>query len=271
MRQPVLVASDSPRGILNPQAAAANLAFSWHPPATDLADLVDRHWAVRWDRRDCAPFVQEVLPHPGANMCFEPWGASVHGARTSRSIHRLEGAGVTVGTMFRPAGFAGLAALPMSALTDRGTSLPEALGSDAAALERDVERGPDVDARIAAIESFLRARRPPPDPHAELVEQIVATMLVVPAGTRVDELAASHGLSPRALQRLFRRHLGVGPKWVLQRYRLHEAAARIAAGQHDWTEVAFELGYADQAHFTRDFHAFVGHSPGAYAKACAPR
>jgi AraC-like DNA-binding protein len=79
-------------------------------------------------------------------------------------------------------------------------------------------------------------------------------------------------LSTRELQRRFSRYLGVGPKWVLQRYRLHEAAERIAAGgRGDWAGVAAELGYADQAHFIRDFRAVVGCPPGAYAAACAHR
>ena len=93
-------------------------------------------------------------------------------------------------------------------------------------------------------------------------------MLEDPAVVRVDELAARHAMSPRTLQRLFRRYVGVSPKWVLQRYRLHEAAERIAEGRDgDWAATALELGYFDQAHFIRDFKALVGASPAQYAGA----
>jgi AraC-like DNA-binding protein len=260
--------SERPRGILNPRAAGEQLAFAWYGPADDLADVVDRHWAVRWDLRDRAPFVQVVLPHAGANLCFEPTGASVHGVITRRATHPLEGVGLSVGTMFTPAGFAGFAAMAMGDLTDRGVPLSEALAGGEA-LEREVEGAVDVEARIAAVERFLRARRPPTDPAVELVNAIVAWMLASPVGTRVTEVAACHGLSPRTLQRLFRRYIGVGPKWVLQRYRLHEAAERIASGRVvAWSDLALELGYADQAHFVRDFHAVVGQTPSAYAAVC---
>ena len=91
-------------------------------------------------------------------------------------------------------------------------------------------------------------------------------MLEDPAVVRVDELAARHAMSPRTLQRLFRRYVGVSPKWVLQRYRLHEAAERIAEGRDgDWAATALELGYFDQAHFIRDFKALIGASPAQYA------
>jgi hypothetical protein len=50
--------------------------------------------------------------------------------------------------------------------------------------------------------------------------------------------------------------------------RLHEAAARAAAGTAvDWVRLAAELGYSDQAHFTRDFTATIGVPPATYAKA----
>ena len=62
----------------------------------------------------------------------------------------------------------------------------------------------------------------------------------------------------------------MGPKWVIRRYRMHEAAARVADGEEvDWAGLAGALGYADQAHFTRDFTATIGMSPARYARACA--
>jgi len=60
--------------------------------------------------------------------------------------------------------------------------------------------------------------------------------------------------------------VGASPKWVLRRARLHEAAARADEGAGiDWARLAADLGYADQAHLTRDFTAAVGSPPGRYA------
>jgi AraC-like DNA-binding protein len=54
---------------------------------------------------------------------------------------------------------------------------------------------------------------------------------------------------------------------------LHDAAARLAdAGRVNLTRLAHELGYSDQAHFTRDFKAVVGRSPTDYHRsATKPR
>jgi AraC-like DNA-binding protein len=94
------------------------------------------------------------------------------------------------------------------------------------------------------------------------VERIAGdpTMLTVEHASRVLDV------SPRSLQRLFRTHVGVGPKWLIRLYRIKEAAARIEEGDVvQWADLADQLGYADQAHFINDFRRLLGRSPGEYA------
>ena len=89
--------------------------------------------------------------------------------------------------------------------------------------------------------------------------------------TKVDELVRKCGVGKRSLQRLFRAYVGVGPKWVIQRYRLQEAAQAAESGHApSWAALAADLGYADQAHFIRDFKHLVGRTPAAYAREAGP-
>jgi AraC-like DNA-binding protein len=81
-------------------------------------------------------------------------------------------------------------------------------------------------------------------------------------------LAQVSGQPARRLQRLFADYVGVSPKWVMRRARLHEAALRAEAGgaaSVNWAGLAADLGYADQAHLTRDFTATIGVPPTRYA------
>lgn len=74
-------------------------------------------------------------------------------------------------------------------------------------------------------------------------------------------------MTVRQLERVFARLVGVSPKWVIQHYRLFEAAERLdAEPSTDMTRQAYELGYFDQAHFIKDFKAMVGSSPLEYAR-----
>jgi AraC-like DNA-binding protein len=143
-------------------------------------------------------------------------------------------------------------------------------GVDAARLERALGEAGEVAELVALTEDFLRRHWPQPDPNTELVGRLVRVLLRDRSVTRVDDICLRYGISARSLQRLFRSYVGVSPKWVLRRYRLHEAAARLAephAGS--WAEVAAELGYFDQSHFINDFTAAVGLTPAQYAAACA--
>ncbi len=100
---------------------------------------------------------------------------------------------------------------------------------------------------------------------AEQAAQLVALITSHTALQRVDQLADAAGLSVRAVQRLFADYVGVGPKWVMRRARLHEASERAGSGEPvDWAELAADLGYADQAHLTRDFTASIGVPPSRY-------
>ena len=83
----------------------------------------------------------------------------------------------------------------------------------------------------------------------------------------MDAVARDAGTSVRGLQRLFAEYVGIGPKWVIRRYRLREVTERLARGEPvEWAGLAAELGYADQAHFVRDFRRMFGESPTWYAE-----
>lgn len=264
-------ATETTHGILRPDVGRAAFELTRRSPAEDLADHVERHWVVRWDLGGGPPFTQEILPHPCVNLVAEPGLIAVYGIPLGRSPHRIEGSGIAVGTKFRPGGIGGFLDRPASELNDRTVALADVFGAAGARLERELAAcAGDPDAHIEAAEAFLRARLPAPDPRYELVRTVVEDMLVVGPATTVAQRAERHAVSPRTLQRAFSDLVGVGPKWVLKRYRMHEAAERIAAGEApDGAALALDLGYFDQSHFIRDFTAQIGLPPSAYERACA--
>lgn len=81
----------------------------------------------------------------------------------------------------------------------------------------------------------------------------------------MDELVARTGIGKRSLQRLFNEYVEVSPKWVICRYGLHELVERSNSGEElDWSQLAVELGYFDQAHLINDFRSITGYSPTEY-------
>jgi AraC-like DNA-binding protein len=258
------------RGILGPEAVGDQFTLQLRRPPADLAPLIEHHWLVAWDLRGRGDHRSEVLPHPCVHLVFEPTGAAVHGVHRARYVRRLSGTGWALGTKFHPGGFRPFSPGPVSALTDRVLGLDELFGAGGARLERRclaLERPRDA---LAHVQRFLRSRlaaAAADDPNLALVRELSESTAIAEPGARVADLAAAHGVSVRAVQRLFSEYVGVGPKWVLQRYRLHEALAQLHAGADtDWARFALGLGYYDQAHFVRDFRALVGRTPAQYER-----
>jgi AraC-like DNA-binding protein len=263
--------TDAPRGILRPQAAAGVFTLDRPPPSPDLAPFVEHYWIVRWDLAGRPPYLQETLPHPSIHLVFEPnAGSSIVGVMTARFSRPLEGTGQVVGVKFRPGGFFPFARRPISDLTDERHPISDYFRFDVGALERELLSLADSARQVERVEALLRADLPARDPQAEQAGRVVDLARDDRSITRVEELAARAGMTARTLQRQFRRYVGVGPKWVIRRYRLHEAADRLAAGDAvDQAALAYELGYLDQAHFIRDFTGLIGRSPASYAVTCA--
>jgi len=267
------------RGILKPAALDRIFRLERRPPPPDLAHLVDGHWLVSWDLRGHEPYTSQVMTHPAVHVVFEPARAAVYGVHSTRYDRTLAGTGWAVGTKFLPGGFASFAGRPLCELTDRVLTLREVFGAAGERLEREAcsaassSDGAPADAILPRLYALLRARLPAElDPAAVLVNAVVADMRSAQPATSVAEIAARHHVSTRTLQRLFRRYVGVGPKWVLQRYRLHDAIEQLGGRATDWTRFALDLGYFDHAHFIADFRAVVGRSPSQYeAEAAAVR
>jgi AraC-like DNA-binding protein len=249
--------------------ASGGTEMRWRPPPTALEPLIYGHWEAGWDFADPPPPTQGVLRHPCVNLVAHPSRLEVWGVRLSRWTHDGGPVGRMAGTRFRPGAFAFFSRGPIRLLNNRNVTLEEALGDGAAAALQSVAFDRSVDAYLDFVEEFLTETCPPIDARYELIRVVTEAMRETPGEASVEGIAAAHDVSVRALQSAFRDYVGVGPKWVLKRYRMHEATERIATGDyHDAASLATELGYFDQAHFIRDFKEQVGLSPGAYERMC---
>lgn len=262
----VLEKRDAPRGILNPESRRVDLTglARFHASA-DLAPFVEHYWIVRWDLRGQPPRTQETLPHPSVHIAFERGQSAVFGVVKGRFTRAIEDAGLVFGIKFRPGGFYPFVRSPISRFTNRVVPLADIFGAAGAAAESAVTSRPADAEMVEVAEEFLRGQAPARDPIAERLADIVEHIATDRAITTVDAVASRFGYSVRSLQRLFSRYIGVSPKWVINRYRLHEVIDRLANGETvDWTQLALDLGYFDQAHFIRDFKSIIGRTPGEY-------
>jgi AraC-like DNA-binding protein len=237
-----------------------------------LEDVLRRFWIPVWSVPPGEGAVQQVLQYPVALLIITPEYARFIGVSTGLSSTTLVGDGFGVGVMLQPAGGALLAGGSMAEWTDRSADLEEVCGAEGRRLVDRVLEAMAADphaeashrAAIGAVSELLSAHLPVDD-EGLLVNRLVQFVEERSDVTRVAQLCDEFDISERTLQRLTNRRLGLKPKWLIQRRRLHEAAERLRTGAGDLAAVAAELGYADQSHLTRDWQSVTGLTPGEFA------
>jgi AraC-like DNA-binding protein len=244
-----------------------------YPAPETLAALVRWYWFPVWSVPTGQRSVQRELQYPGCLLVVTSDYARFYGVTTGLSETVLEGDGWAAGVLCTPAAGSLLARGSMAEFTDRHVDVTTVLGEAGAELTDRVRVAMQPDPRSVrghqgAMAAFSDTLHPqlPLDAESELVNRIVALVEERPDLVRAAQLCAESGLSERALQRLVNRRLGLTPKWLIQRRRLQDAAERLrTSSAGTLAETAAVLGYADQAHFVRDFSRVTGTTPGKFA------
>ena len=255
-------------------------AFSTHryPPGPELAPWVTHFWTVTWDRSDAEPLESTVISFPAMHLTAE-WGdpgsvrhghplpaTLVHGVVSRVFRITLTGKGGVVGARFRPDGFHSWSGLDAAPLTDSVQLAEKLLGAEFGSLHAGIDSDVDPAAMLAQLRHALQAHRPLTTGTGVGIGAVVDRMATDSTLLRVDQVAEAVGVSERTLQRRFRREIGVGPKWVLSRFRLQEAALALERDPAaDLSDLALRLGFYDQAHLTNTFVQLLGETPAGYA------
>lgn len=236
-----------------------------YAPPPDLAPWVEHFWIERWSFSDATPQTREMLPHPAVHLVFAPNRSRIYGVQLRRFVRELRGSGCILGAKFHPGAFFPFFCRPVGDIANGSIPVAEVF-AHASAAEAEVLGARGDRAMVHAAANFLRGSTPARDSKVELARDAVRQVVEDPALTRVGDLMQRLRMTERALQRLFFAYVGASPRWVIKRYRTYEALERLADARGVMlSDLAQDLGYFDQAHFTNDFRRLTGHPPARYA------
>lgn len=237
------------------------VAYREFAAPTELSDLVVCTWERTVPTSD-APASHRVVPDGCIDLVWRNGRLQVAGPDTTAFMSALEPGATIVGLRFRP-GVAGTAlGLPASELRDTRVALDAVWGRPGSELEERLGCAVAGHERRRLLESTIASRRPSLDLPDPLV--LAASRGLGLPGSRVGSISRAVGMSERQLLRRFKAAVGYGPKTldrVLRFQRFLAGARAVMRGDENLAGIAAELGYADQAHLTRECVELSGLTP----------
>jgi len=78
----------------------------------------------------------------------------------------------------------------------------------------------------------------------------------------IEQIARQLGVHPVWLARAYRRVVGEGMQDTMRRKRVERALMLLRDSDWPPAQIAAEVGFCDQSHMIRCFHAVLGRTPG---------
>jgi AraC-like DNA-binding protein len=250
-------------------------------PWPTLALLVDRVWTLTGSASDLSTSVQPVLPdgRPELVMHFgEPFerlsvngdvskqAATIFaGQLTGQLTLKPTGAVAVLGVRFHPHGAWPLFRVPQHEVTGLTLDVEDLSPEMSRALRAIRDQTHDVHTALPLVQRVLERRI------ADLrfdrrVDVATRTIIDTDGAVSIDALAESVALTRRHLERLFLDAVGLPPKRLARIARFQKAVRMLAEidPRGRGAVTAAHCGYADQAHFIRDFRQLAGCSPSEH-------
>jgi AraC-like DNA-binding protein len=257
------------------------MQYEEFPAAPALAAVVDRLWTLSGDAATLGTDTQPVLPdgRPELILHFGDAFERVHhdgrverqpalifaGQLTSQLLLRPTGAIGVLGVRFHPYGAAALFNTPQDQLAGLTIGVEEIAPALKTALDEIRAATTDLPEAVALVQQMLPQWIDPDRIDARVrsaVEMIAGSLGLM----SIDDIAARVSVTRRHLERTFLKTVGVTPKRLARITRFQHALRTLeeCESASPGTRTAVTCGYADQAHFIRDFRDLAGCPPGEH-------
>jgi AraC-like DNA-binding protein len=231
-----------------------------------------------WKRRNSERATLREVPFPGVPLIFglgSPWhvegpedaaphetfAAGLHAAPAF--VRATETSWSCIELRLAPLAARRILGWPMHELTNRTLSLDELVPESRQLADR-LREAHAWQERFALVESFLARRLADAAPPAREVAWSVEVLRRSAGRAAIRSLAQEIGWSHRRLITRFREQVGLTPKAFARVVRFDRAAERLRSSSRKIVEIAYDCGYFDQAHLTREFRELAGVTPAEF-------
>ncbi len=233
------------------------MIYREQPPGIHLSQFVECFWSVE----PSAAVNAGVPPDGCVDIIFSPeFGLRAVGVMTVEQIFPLHAQTQIVGVRFRPGRARSILGLSPREFTDNFISLEDLWPRRGKELRIRMQEAKSAAHRFQTLRHALGM----PEEAANPVQRAIAALSSAHGDLDLDGLASQANLSSRQFRRRCHQETGLTPKHLCRILRFRRAQ-QLAAGASkvNWSRIAAETGYFDQAHLIRDFREFTGRTPAS--------
>jgi AraC-like DNA-binding protein len=236
-------------------------------PAEQLKDFIDTYWIMETgalyqptEARLYADGTTDIFVNMGNtrpllnNTPLLPGTIYFGGTMTTSSLIQRLPNSIFIGIRFKPGGFAFFYKLPLQELTDEIIEFPDRFLYDLL----------DVDDRVTErLDDFFTGKIR----NTRNLLSLIKTVENHKGKITVDYLAKRHHVTNRTLERMFNEHMGISPKEFIKVIRFQQVLKRIRKKdvKESLSQLAYEMGYYDQAHLANEVKRYSGFDPTTLA------
>ncbi len=168
---------------------------------------------------------------------------------------------------FHPHGFTPFAQLPIKDLENKAVTLDLIFGNFGLNLEDQVLQKSSNTDRIKIVENFLLQQLQQQTTIDRIIQSTLEAILEFNGHEPVDRIAEKINTHRRKLERKFSTGVGLSPKYLSRIVRLQFVLKKLLNENYtSLTDLAYQGGFYDQAHFIKEFKEFTGQTPKAFFK-----
>ncbi len=252
------------------------MKFTRISPHPGLEKFIECYWMMQSD--DVTPRVEKIIPDGFTELIFN-YG-SVYKAKINGSSWYTQTPNLLAGQISRYFYLENTADTASFAIKLKPAAMTQLFGLN---MENYLDQIVDLDTFPMALLADLKAQFLPFENETSLInrldeyfllliksaaenplEQVLGLLFESNGMASIKALCEAGNMSERQLQRLFKKYIGLSPKYYARIIRFNYIFQLIKEKKRSWTDVVYASGYYDQSHFIRNFKAFTGEDPTAY-------
>ena len=250
----------------------------FYPRAKQLKNLIKYFWVFECREINLC---HKILPVNNIDivinflspMIFEKNGISnqiqsnifFRGLTKEHTILKQQGATLTIGVSFFPAGFYPFFRIPVSEFKNEIFGLDMILKNRAHEIEEKLINTLTISGKIELLEYFFLELL---DQNARLdVDTYKQLHFYYSSNLSVNDFCLRNNINPRTFERVFNKYIGTTPKLFFRLSRFQNILKNlINRKETNLTTLTYEFDFFDQPHFIKDFESFTGSSPSIFMK-----